>query len=85
MPEWLTELGKASPAAVAVVTVVILFLRFLSGERQQRSEMARECHEVQREGTTAIGAINETNRQVAETNRLVVEALKRLNGHSKGD
>ena len=84
MPDWLVELGKASPAAVAVVTVVVLFLRFITrreqalekaaeAEREHRATMVQECHDVQREGTKALGAINETNRQV-------VEALKKLNG-----
>ncbi len=87
MPEWLTELGKASPAAVAVVTVVILFLRFITrretalekatdAEREHRAVMAKECHDVQREATSALGAINETNRQV-------VTALEKLNGDKR--
>lgn len=87
MPEWLTELGKASPAAVAVVVVVVLFLKFITrrdtameaaaeAERQHRATLAKECHAVQKESTQALGAINETNRQV-------VDALRKLNGHKK--
>ena len=87
MPDWLTELGKASPAAVAVVTVVVLFLRFITRretaletatteERAHRAAMAKECHDVQIKGTEALGVVSETNRQV-------VEQLKRLNGKHK--
>ena len=87
MPDWIKDLAGSSPAAIAVVGVVVLFLRFITrretaleeatkAERVDRAAMAKECHDVQIKGTEALGVVSETNRQV-------VDALKRLNGHKK--
>jgi hypothetical protein len=83
MDKVITELVSSSPAIVAIIIIIILFLRHLSSRDEllralhtEHEESRRASRIVIEENTRVIGEHLELSREVAGTLKIVAENIK---------
>lgn len=82
MEKALIDLIGASPVAVALLICVVVFVRFLQGERENRTEMMRECHQSHtaalQQSTEIAKECRDIIRECASSHGAVAEALREI-------
>ncbi|MFQ5741136.1 MAG: hypothetical protein ACE5JX_19205 [Acidobacteriota bacterium] len=73
------ELIKAAPIAVAMLAIVLAFLRYLSRHDEALENISNRCHEIQDRSTVALIENAEALGKNAEVQTKCTSALDRVN------